>query len=164
MEVRFSCEDTFRSNRQELLDIYAAVDELGVHRVGLADTVGCVCTCAHLYRRTGIASCSLCCSVAHPVQVAETVAAVRSVIKPTTGDLLLAILMSSNVLHCPAGIEFHTHDDTGCCIANALVALQHGATHINTCVLGIGERNGITPLGGRRVHILIFVCVCPMCM
>ena len=47
-----------------------------------------------------------------------------------------------------AGIEFHTHDDTGCCIANALIALQAGATHINTCVLGIGERNGITPLGG----------------
>lgn len=47
------------------------------------------------------------------------------------------------------GIEFHAHDDTGCCIANALVAMQAGATHINTCVLGIGERNGITPLGGR---------------
>lgn len=35
-----------------------------------------------------------------------------------------------------------------CCIANALVALEAGATHIDTTVLGIGERNGITPLGG----------------
>ena len=49
---------------------------------------------------------------------------------------------------CTAGIEFHTHDDTGCCIANALMAIEAGATHIDTCVLGIGERNGITPLGG----------------
>jgi len=45
-------------------------------------------------------------------------------------------------------IEFHCHNDTGCCIANALIAIQAGATHIDTCVLGIGERNGITPLGG----------------
>lgn len=27
-------------------------------------------------------------------------------------------------------------------------ALEAGATHIDTSVLGIGERNGITPLGG----------------
>ena len=40
LEVRFSCEDTFRSDRSDLLAIYAAVDELGVNRVGLADTVG----------------------------------------------------------------------------------------------------------------------------
>jgi homocitrate synthase len=40
MEVRFSCEDTFRSDPAELLEIYAAIDELGVDRVGLADTVG----------------------------------------------------------------------------------------------------------------------------
>jgi hypothetical protein len=33
-------------------------------------------------------------------------------------------------------------------VANALVALEAGATHIDTTVLGIGERNGITPLGG----------------
>ncbi len=45
-------------------------------------------------------------------------------------------------------IEFHVHDDTGCAIANAYIALVSGATHIDTCVLGIGERNGITPLGG----------------
>src|SRR5690606_23086124 len=45
-------------------------------------------------------------------------------------------------------IEFHGHNDSGCAIANALCALQAGATHIDTTVLGIGERNGITPLGG----------------
>jgi homocitrate synthase len=47
-----------------------------------------------------------------------------------------------------AGIEFHGHDDSGCAIANAFCALEAGATHIDVTVLGIGERNGITPLGG----------------
>jgi len=45
-------------------------------------------------------------------------------------------------------IEFHAHNDTGCAIANSYAALSAGATHIDTTVLGIGERNGITPLAG----------------
>lgn len=45
-------------------------------------------------------------------------------------------------------IEFHGHDDSGCAVANAWCALQAGATHVDTTVLGIGERNGITALGG----------------
>lgn len=45
-------------------------------------------------------------------------------------------------------VEFHGHNDSGCAIANACAALQAGATHVDTTVLGIGERNGITPLGG----------------
>ncbi len=47
-----------------------------------------------------------------------------------------------------ADIEFHGHNDTGCAIANAYSALSAGATHIDTTVLGIGERNGITALEG----------------
>ncbi len=45
-------------------------------------------------------------------------------------------------------VEFHGHNDSGCAIANACAALDAGATHVDTTVLGIGERNGITPLGG----------------
>lgn len=45
-------------------------------------------------------------------------------------------------------IEFHGHNDSGCAIANATAALEAGATHIDTTILGIGERNGITSLGG----------------
>ena len=41
-------------------------------------------------------------------------------------------------------IETHFHNDTGCAIANAYEALEAGATHVDTSVLGIGERNGIT--------------------
>ncbi|MHB1415413.1 MAG: homocitrate synthase/isopropylmalate synthase family protein [Chloroflexota bacterium] len=45
-------------------------------------------------------------------------------------------------------IEFHVHNDTGCAVANALTALESGANCIDTTVLGIGERNGITSLSG----------------
>lgn len=45
-------------------------------------------------------------------------------------------------------IEFHGHNDIGCAVANAHAAISNGATHINTSVLGLGERNGITPLEG----------------
>ncbi len=106
LEVRFSSEDTFRSDKGDLLRVYAAADAAGVNRVGLADTVG----------------------VASPTQVRELVADVRAVVG--------------------CDIEFHGHNDTGCVVANAFEAVRAGATHVDTSVLGIGERNGITPLGG----------------
>jgi len=105
-EVRFSSEDSFRSNTDDLLAVYKAVDQLGIDRVGLADTVG----------------------VATPRQVYDLVSFLRQ--------------------HVRADIEFHAHNDTGCAIANSFAALEAGATHVDTSVLGIGERNGITPLGG----------------
>lgn len=58
IEIRFSSEDSFRSGKTtciyifrvvsltkstdlvDLLSIYSAVDQVGVHRVGIADTVG----------------------------------------------------------------------------------------------------------------------------
>lgn len=106
LEVRFSSEDSFRSDLVDLLTIYRAVDKIGVHRVGIADTVG----------------------VANPRQVYDLVKTLRGVVN--------------------CDIEFHGHNDTGCAVANAFCALEAGATHIDTSVLGIGERNGITPLGG----------------
>ena len=54
-----------------------------------------------------------------------------------------------------ADIETHFHNDTGCAIANAYTALEAGATHVDTSVLGIGERNGITPLGGFVARMLV---------
>ena len=39
-EIRFSSEDSFRSDLVDLLSIYQAVDKIGVNRVGVADTVG----------------------------------------------------------------------------------------------------------------------------
>jgi pyruvate/oxaloacetate carboxyltransferase len=41
IEIRFSSEDSFRSDLVDLLSIYQTVDKIGVNRVGVADTVGC---------------------------------------------------------------------------------------------------------------------------
>ena len=112
--VRFSAEDTFRSEEADLLKVYRAVDAIGVDRVGLADTVG----------------------VATPRQV---YALVREVRKAVSCD-----------------IEFHGHNDTGCAVSNAYEAVEAGATHIDTTILGIGERNGITPLGGFLARMFTF--------
>jgi len=58
VEIRFSCEDTFRTDPAVLARVYAAVAAMGVRRVGLADTVG----------------------IATPRQVYATVAAVRAAV------------------------------------------------------------------------------------
>ena len=107
IELRFSTEDSFRSNEAELLRVYLAVDKLGVvNRLGTADTVG----------------------IATPNQVFRLVSTLRRLTR--------------------CDIEFHGHNDSGCAVANAFSALEAGATHIDTTILGIGERNGIPPLGG----------------
>jgi homocitrate synthase len=49
-------------------------------------------------------------------------------------------------VHCDVG--FHGHNDTGCAIGNSYEAVSAGASHVDVSVLGIGERVGITPLGG----------------
>jgi homocitrate synthase len=112
-EIRFSSEDSFRSDLVDLLSIYSAVDKVGVNRVGIADTVGC----------------------ASPRQVYDLVRTLRGVVS--------------------CDIETHFHNDSGCAIANAFCALEAGATHIDTSVLGIGERNGITPLGGLMARMIV---------
>ena len=38
LEIRFSGEDSFRSDFAEILKLYSSVDRLGVNRVGIADT------------------------------------------------------------------------------------------------------------------------------
>ncbi|KAG9229598.1 mitochondrial putative homocitrate synthase [Amylocarpus encephaloides] len=113
IEIRFSSEDSFRSNLVDLLSIYSTVDKIGVNRVGIADTVGC----------------------ASPRQVYDLIRTLRGVVS--------------------CDIETHFHNDTGCAIANAYCALEAGATHIDTSVLGIGERNGITPLGGLMARMIV---------
>ncbi|KAK9464344.1 HMGL-like-domain-containing protein [Lipomyces arxii] len=112
IEIRFSSEDSFRSDLVDLLNIYRTVDKIGVNRVGIADTVGC----------------------ANPRQVYDLVRTLRSVVS--------------------CEIECHFHNDTGCAIANAYTALEAGATFIDVSVLGIGERNGITSLGGLMARMI----------
>ena len=106
LEVRFSAEDAFRSDVADLLAVYRAAEQLGVHRVHVTDTVG----------------------IATPRQVYALVREARRAVR------------------CDIG--FHGHNDAGCAIANSYEAVSAGATHVDVSVLGIGERVGITPLGG----------------
>ncbi len=39
-------------------------------------------------------------------------------------------------------LGIHCHNDTGCAVANSLVAVQAGVTHVQGCVNGYGERAG----------------------
>ncbi|CAH0028076.1 unnamed protein product [Clonostachys rhizophaga] len=52
-------------------------------------------------------------------------------------------------------IECRFHDETGCAVGNAVTALEAGANHIDTTVLGIGERNGLVPLGAFSARMLV---------
>ncbi|XWX05518.1 homocitrate synthase (plasmid) [Aggregatilineales bacterium SYSU G02658] len=83
--------------------------------------------------------------------VADTGLVNRLGVADTVGVALpsqVAALVSQLVRLTGLDIEFHGHNDSGCAVANACAALEAGATHVDTTILGIGERNGITPLGG----------------
>lgn len=40
LEIRFSCEDAFRTPLEDLLRVYVPLSRLGIQRIGVADTVG----------------------------------------------------------------------------------------------------------------------------
>ena len=39
-------------------------------------------------------------------------------------------------------VGVHFHNDSGCAVANSLAAVGTGATHVQGCVNGYGERSG----------------------
>ena len=42
----------------------------------------------------------------------------------------------------PVGVGCHFHNDSGCAVANSLVAVRMGATQVQGCINGYGERTG----------------------
>jgi 2-isopropylmalate synthase len=56
------------------------------------------------------------------------------------GEVARITMEARRSLKCRVGI--HTHDDIGLGVANALVALQAGATHVQGTINGYGERTG----------------------
>jgi len=83
------------------------------------------------------------------VQAAEAAGAERLVLCDTNGgtlphevfEIVAAVKAQVGV---PLGI--HCHDDTGCAVANAIAAVQAGATQVQGCINGLGERTGNTNL------------------
>jgi len=55
-------------------------------------------------------------------------------------DLLRAVAAVSLLVDAPLGI--HAHNDSGCAVANSLVAVDAGCTHVQGTVNGYGERAG----------------------
>lgn len=52
-------------------------------------------------------------------------------------------------------LEGHFHDDRGYALLNALTAVTHGMRYINTTLLGIGERSGITSMTALLFNLYI---------
>ncbi len=52
-------------------------------------------------------------------------------------------------------LEVHFHDDRGFALINALTAVRSGAQFVNTTVLGIGERSGITSMTALLFNLFL---------
>ena len=48
----------------------------------------------------------------------------------------------TDVMATGARIGIHAHNDTGCAVANSMAAVLAGATHLQGCINGYGERTG----------------------
>ncbi|KAF5240191.1 hypothetical protein FANTH_9700 [Fusarium anthophilum] len=164
VEVRFSSEDSFRSDLVDILALYKAVDKAGVDRVGVADTVGGA-TPRMVYDliRTlrGVVGCDIGRS---PLLFADLSLGTTPFLN--SADLALSTSiwprrrpfhhLDRHALQFGASgrrLWLQREETTGFNgvfraghLLNALMALEAGASHIDTSILGIGERNGITPL------------------
>ena len=78
-------------------------------------------------------------------QAAEKAGADRVVLCDTNGGTLpreVATITAMARAKLTTRIGIHTHDDIGLGVANALVAVEAGATHVQGTVNGYGERTG----------------------
>jgi 2-isopropylmalate synthase len=48
----------------------------------------------------------------------------------------------TDVMSTGARLGIHAHNDTGCAVANSMAAVMAGATHLQGCINGYGERTG----------------------
>jgi 2-isopropylmalate synthase len=92
---------------------------------GIEEDVGYTLACVRVAVDAGAERVVLCDTNGGslPLDVREAVIAVREQVP----DVVLGI---------------HTHDDTGCAVANTLVAVEAGATQAQGTINGIGERTG----------------------
>ncbi|WP_456697236.1 citramalate synthase [Aeromicrobium sp. P5_D10] len=78
------------------------------------------------------------------VQVAAEAGAEVAVLCDTNGGMLphWVAEIVADVAATGARLGIHAHNDTGCAVANSLAAVQAGATHLQGCINGYGERTG----------------------
>lgn len=100
-------------------------------------------------------------------KAAEEAGADRIVLCDTNGgrmmhEIELVVKEAIKQIKVPIGI--HTHNDIGLAVANAIVAVQAGATHIQGTINGYGERVGncnLTTLIPILVLKLGYTCISP---
>jgi 2-isopropylmalate synthase len=79
------------------------------------------------------------------LRAAEEAGAEALVLCDTNGGMLphnVAAIVLDVVDRMEAQVGIHCHNDTGCAVANTLAAVGSGATHVQGCVNGYGERAG----------------------
>ncbi|PON28829.1 homocitrate synthase, mitochondrial [Trichoderma gamsii] len=156
-EVRFSSEDSFRSDLVDLLSIYRAASNAGVGRVGVADTVGCASPrqvydlvrtlrgCVntdievHFHDDTG-------CAVANSFTALEAGA--------TRKLALRSYYLDDHSDHSTYIFQTDHRSDDQYSLQKYAFRLTFCGIDIDTSVLGIGERNGICPLGALMARMM----------
>jgi 2-isopropylmalate synthase len=78
------------------------------------------------------------------VRTAAAAGAEVAVLCDTNGGMLphWVAEIVEDVLATGARLGIHAHNDTGCAVANSMAAVQAGATHLQGCINGYGERTG----------------------
>ncbi|NYG58218.1 2-isopropylmalate synthase [Nocardioides daedukensis] len=63
----------------------------------------------------------------------------------TNGGMLphwVGEIVSEVIAETGGRVGIHAHNDTGCAVANSIAAVEGGATHVQGCINGYGERTG----------------------
>jgi 2-isopropylmalate synthase len=87
---------------------------------------------------------------------AEEAGAEALVLCDTNGGTLpddIERIVSEVYASTDAQIGIHCHNDAGCAVANSLAAVRAGATHVQGCVNGYGERAGNADLSAAIANL-----------
>ena len=78
------------------------------------------------------------------VRTAAEAGAEVAVLCDTNGGMLPHVVTDvvADVMSLGVRLGIHAHNDTGCAVANSMAAVLAGATHLQGCINGYGERTG----------------------
>lgn len=99
------------------------------------------------------------------IEAAWLAGAVRVCLCDTNGGCFpdeIFEIVTAVVKRCPVPVGIHTHNDTGCAVANSMAAAAAGATHIQGTFIGFGERCGNANLSTLIANLQLkrgMVCV-----
>ncbi|MFB3786751.1 MAG: citramalate synthase [bacterium] len=92
------------------------------------------------------------------IQTASQAGARTVVLCDTNGGCLpheVAEIARAAIGHLSGPVGIHTHNDSGCAVANALAAVRAGATHVQGTFNGFGERCGNSDLSAIIPNLML---------